>query len=378
MLKWNYYKSVSVVTILLITMLIACTKNNVQQSKSIQSPGIKDIDKIEDNDFSQALGFFNFGNTCFANAAHVLMSKHPKILPFLKDKTLVHENSQILLRDSFYALFLEREFRFLQYKTSQTLPSKDLGFRNELEDLIDRYRRYLREQNIDRLNFEQQFDAAEYLQTTFEALNSDGYFNIPDRAIYAIPLEGAPEIRNQYPGPHVPPAYLLMDLNEQPLKSVSEILRHHFLPNTNGAGTQEREILISASPTNTPPSQFIVPLSRFRYQDNRPVKLSHSVEINPSIQIEIYPLGTTAQQITEGLKGTPVSFHPVAVIVKDGVPEGGHYRAYTYDEGTQLWTHHNDQHVTVMRGIQEKAKAKTDMEKNGTVVLYVRDGIKSN
>jgi ubiquitin C-terminal hydrolase len=341
-------------------------------------------------DLSDFLGFANRGNTCFANASHNLILKHPHMLSFLNDKTIIKNNPKLpvgrytaltQLRDAFYHLFSEREGRIQQFEATQIVPPSNQYYRDELDALFDRYDDYLINRNTkskkpyfndDKEELRRdQIDADEYLYTTFDALKYRKFFHVPQTATFVQTIRGRFRLQNQNDGPYVFALPLLDDKN-QPLQSVTAAVQDYFSAKKNPVNSTERTILISSDPSNQLPDQLIIQLNRY---DNSRRKLSHPVKISSSVSVEIYPADIQADEIQNNTRPPArLQMHPAAVIVHHGTPKAGHYTAYLFDEKTNQWTLHNDQQVTLIQGAAEEALAQDDMEHNGTVILYIRDG----
>ncbi len=334
--------------------------------------------------YDLALGLENQGQTCYANAALALLSKHP-------GTQACRERDGLALRAAFNRLMGPLQTHYALLSTPSRLTSSQQSYRQELRTLFEEF-------DLRRWMGHGAADAGDFLSHFLREAECTGdYVSLDEHQLVQVDRDGD-EFEFQEPNRHVDPVdpnrydpyALKLDIRNRvgaAFHSISGALPYHFqrngdrLPILVSTVDQPHHLMIRLNRIVEDPAPPVPPAAQ-----RPPIRLTHPVEISRRIRVPYYPVNyagvphgdpvnpAQAQALLANHQAhvQHVNMHPVAVICHSGNATSGHYYTYTRSDELNAWVKHDDQRVTPMTSEAQAHQAKDDMDRQGMIALYVR------
>ena len=354
--------------------------------------------------YSEALGFANLGNTCFANSVLHALSSVPQIEEILSQKSSPSDSfykEKNRLKEGLLDLFQKMKTRTMELNSGQSLSKiKEGSYRSELNQIFDALEEYLRKKNgngdpyvlteqgedssgrsvrIKKYLRRHQMDADEFLRIV---LDLTGYQQKVSglTAGQRITFKSG-EQRETFDT--ASSNTLSLPISSDRLHSVSDALRGYLSPEEmtgdnqirNRAHVKEdstKRTMLSHDSSQGELNQLFVQLKRFDYNPytGQTERLKKSIDVTQDIQINVQDKTKRGQSAK--VKEVQYSFYPDTVVVHFGdTPFSGHYIAYGYEPESQTWFEYDDSRVTPLKGARLKEALKL-MNENSYLILYKR------
>jgi ubiquitin C-terminal hydrolase len=326
---------------------------------------------------SSVLGLKQLNNTCFANAAHKLLSVHPQVINlFTLPNTGINVSALPLkarLKESFRRFFASLSDRLERFENDvQNIPSNSFH-ETELRSIFDTFQAFLNHRSeraqtrglvynnpLGGVIRTDQIDSLDYLNTIFDLYKYCTVFNCLREVPFTKSTINPAHIRMSDYASQTPLQSLALDLLQEDGNQIPNLgasLAQHLAPRAQDRldfnGVQEAgeiSTVVKHDVVRGLPGQLLISLKRFIHVSVAGVyqqqKLTHRFEIPEVIEIPTYPSTLTAAQYdSQSVNPTLLRMHLTAAIIHTGTPTNGHYIAYTYSERKRGWYQHNDAKV---------------------------------
>jgi hypothetical protein len=309
---------------------------------------------------TRQLGFANLGNTCFANAAHKLITRFINLDAFLKSEVPfisrdLQEDVQGMMK-----LYHEKKDAAIQLDSSLATPLVAYQYDAESRSIFNHLSQFSSASGSP-LDFilggkigVHPLDSGDYLS---ELLNALGYIQFYG-GVDTMTSEGVTS------STQLSQAMLKIPFYESKVTSAHELIQSFLKENKiellETQGTYQKQ---------SDASRRQILLQMQRRLPSGSVKNLTPIEIE-DVQLNFYQKPT---EPTDLLKGKLVSLRPTAIICHRGnTYDDGHYIAYTYEESLDSWLLHDDLRVTVVSE-HDVRTMQLDWNMNASIVLYTED-----